>query len=387
MKVVMTSRFHPWHRSSGGGQIAVHEMAKALTLRGHEVHVIYTDENPHKIMVEPPYYSHFVKHQRTLGYIKPVKKKVETLITEERPDIIQGNGPEAYGIKKLSRKTAIPFVMMSHYPSHLTSSLHDFLDYVKFSQTINEVPYKVVTYIEMLMEKRLCELADKVFVPSNFIKEEIIAKYGLARERVVTNYYGVGKRFFEVNRRNADKDRFTLLFVGRLEHQKGVDVLLSSVAELVKEWDDIHLNIIGKGLLQNHYREMTQKLNLEKYVSFLGFVLHNQIVHQYAQSDLFAFPSRYESFGIVVAEAMAVGLPTVTSCEGALPEIVGDAAITVRLNPHEIAKEISLLRRDEDKREILSKRCRERIKKYFTWDITAEKMEKEFDNILVNAPY
>ncbi len=130
----------------------------------------------------------------------------------------------------------------------------------------------------------------------------------------------------------------------------------------------------GHGWLYEETKQLVADLKLEKKVRFLGPVNDLELTILYSLADVFAFPSFYEGFGVPPIEAMACGAPVITSNTSSLPEVVGDAALTI--DPHntdELAKAITRLIGDEKLREELRQRGYKRAQMY-TWPKSAQKM-------------
>ncbi|HEY0753056.1 MAG TPA: glycosyltransferase family 1 protein [Ktedonobacteraceae bacterium] len=130
----------------------------------------------------------------------------------------------------------------------------------------------------------------------------------------------------------------------------------------------------GHGWLYDETRQLVADLKLEKKVRFLGRVSDLELAMLYNLADVFAFPSFFEGFGVPPLEAMACGTPVITANTSSLPEVVGDAALTV--DPHnidELAKAITSLLSDEKLRETLRARGFARAQIY-TWPDSAQKM-------------
>jgi glycosyltransferase involved in cell wall biosynthesis len=109
-----------------------------------------------------------------------------------------------------------------------------------------------------------------------------------------------------------------LLFVGRFDRQKGLDVLLDAFAKARAKRKSLLLDVVGAGVL----RDETLKTHAPKGVVFHGWVGAGEIAEYYARSDLLIVPSRWEGFGLVVAEAMRAGTPVFVSDRGNLPDLV-----------------------------------------------------------------
>jgi glycosyltransferase involved in cell wall biosynthesis len=111
--------------------------------------------------------------------------------------------------------------------------------------------------------------------------------------------------------RTARPDVPVIAALGRLHEQKGFDILLDAVARLRDAGQDFRLVIGGDGEERENLRAQTQRLGLERQVSFQGWIKDRAAF--LAQADLMLIPSRYEPFGLVVIEAMAAGIPVIAS--------------------------------------------------------------------------
>mgnify|MGYP001119511359 CR=1 FL=1 len=108
---------------------------------------------------------------------------------------------------------------------------------------------------------------------------------------------------------HVDQSKLNLVSVGRLCHQKGYDILLKDIADVVKKRQDIHLYIIGDGPEFQTLKKIVEQEALLKYVTFLG---NQENPYAYmSQMDAFVLESRYEGQGIVFWEALALGLPII----------------------------------------------------------------------------
>ncbi|NLN74591.1 MAG: glycosyltransferase family 4 protein [Bacteroidales bacterium] len=118
---------------------------------------------------------------------------------------------------------------------------------------------------------------------------------------------------FYCKRKKRDKKQ--LVAVGKLDFNKNHSMLIDALKLLP---ENICLSIVGDGNMQNSLNKQTKILGLEKRVKFLGSLGNEELPDIYQKSDIFVLPSRYETFGIVLIEAMACGLPVVaTRCQGA----------------------------------------------------------------------
>jgi glycosyltransferase involved in cell wall biosynthesis len=126
-----------------------------------------------------------------------------------------------------------------------------------------------------------------------------------------------------------------VLFVGTLEPRKNISTLLRAYALVPPEFQAMHpLTLIGKkGWGGEDYPALAKTLGIEKNVHFLGYQPNDAVIRAYQHAAVFVYPSLYEGFGLPVVEAMAAGLPVITSTTPALAEVAGDGAILC--DPHD----------------------------------------------------
>ena len=149
---------------------------------------------------------------------------------------------------------------------------------------------------------------------------------------------GVRDHTSEFHRRRADDDRLRVLFVGRMEMRKGPDVLFEAMLPLLIEDPDLELVYVGRDTsatgFDGTYRERwMRRLRMlpgpAARIRFTGHVDEAALQQGYADADIFCAPSRFESFGLVLLEAMQYGIPVVSTHVGGIPEVVGDAGLLV----------------------------------------------------------
>ena len=163
-----------------------------------------------------------------------------------------------------------------------------------------------------------------------------------------------------------------LLFVGVWMSHKNIDRLLIAFSLLREKYPEYKLVITGKP--KPGYRNITDKvreMGLENAVIFPGFVSHELLSALYARASVFMFPSLYEGFGLPPLEAMAAGVPVVSSNVSSMPEVLGDAAWYVNPeDPQDIARGIEDVLSDDLLRERLVDAGHIRARG-FSWDVVA----------------
>ena len=171
--------------------------------------------------------------------------------------------------------------------------------------------------------------ADKVVSLSHGVERDLIQRYGLTANQVVTIYNPIDvAQITELSRQTVPatpswrdvRDVYKVLAVGRLERQKGFDLLIQAAARLHFPWS---LMILGQGSEEEKLRALAARLGVQSRVCFPGFQ-PNPYTYM-AEADLFVLSSRWEGFGHVVAEAMACGVPVLaTRCPSGPDEIIED---------------------------------------------------------------
>lgn len=129
--------------------------------------------------------------------------------------------------------------------------------------------------------------------------------------------------------------------------------------------------------------KLVRRLGLVDKVKFVSGISTEQMVRYYAEAAIAVVPSIYEGFGLPAGEAMACGLPVVSTDGGALPEVVGDAGVIVPVKSAQaLADAIDALLRDPQRREQLGAQARERILEEFSWRVCARQMADYYRQVL-----
>jgi len=173
-----------------------------------------------------------------------------------------------------------------------------------------------------------------------------------------------------------------ILYLGTLEPRKNVERLIEAFIQLKKKQINEKLLISGiKGWDYQSIFDKVASLGVEKEIIFSGFIPNELIPFLYNGASAFVYPSLYEGFGLPVLEAMACGVPVVTSNVSSLPEVAGDAAILI--NPYsvdELADGIWRILSDEELRNQCIEKGIERAKS-FTWERCAMETMKAFNEV------
>jgi glycosyltransferase involved in cell wall biosynthesis len=226
-----------------------------------------------------------------------------------------------------------------------------------------------------------CAHARGVITESQWVKDDIGHRYGLAREKIYSILWGsptehyepVTPQLLDQTKKKFGIDHPFALYPAQTWPHKNHMRLLDAFALLKKE-KDFHLKLICTGN-QNFFwpeiRQHLKELNLVDQVSFLGFVTSSELRALYRLASFMVFPSLFEGGGFPILEAFREGVPVATSAVTSIPEYAGDAVLFFDPNSVEsIAKAVERMYTDATLRADLARRGSERIK-LFSWDKTA----------------
>jgi glycosyltransferase involved in cell wall biosynthesis len=244
----------------------------------------------------------------------------------------------------------------------------------------------------LAVESLVYERADGFLACGPAIVEEVEAEYGVTFQRdrlgIVAHgladdatYYGSA----------PGSDPPSILFVGRLEARKGIDTLLDSVTALAAAGTAFELRIAGDDSLAGPsgmtYREEFERAHpeLAETVRFLGRVDDEALRHEYMTCDVFAAPSRFESFGLILLEAMMFAKPVVSSDIGGMTEIVHDEISGILVRPDDVDALTDALTRlltSPELRGTIGRGGRAAYEARFTVERMAEEAERFYETLL-----
>lgn len=243
------------------------------------------------------------------------KHKLEHALDAFRPDVIHIATPSLLGFFALKYARKRRILVITIYHTHFISYLGYYLSKTPFLVNAMEK----ITRASM---RRFYNACDKIYVPSMRIINELLS-IGIERTRLQLWQRGIdfhtfctGKRDRDYMRRLTGNDKPTLLFVSRLVWEKNLTTLIQ-LYQLLKEkrWEG-NFVVAGDGAAR---RELQAQMH---DALFLGKVEHGQLAILYASSDVFVFTSVSETYGNVVVEAMASGLPCVIADGGGSADLI-----------------------------------------------------------------
>jgi glycosyltransferase involved in cell wall biosynthesis len=290
-------------------------------------------------------------------------------------DIIHDNQSLSYGIWALSRK--IPTVATIHHPISVDRRIA-----IKSVRSFKKKLQHMRWYSFIGMQKRVSRLLPRIITVSEFSKLDIIKEFKVPENRFTVVPNGINTDIFHpVPEIQREKDRIIVTNSADMP-LKGLYYLLQAVHDIAQK-RNIRLTVIGKPKENGGVEKLIEKLKIGHLIDFTGRITDEEFVKQYARASIAVVPSVYEGFGLPVGEAMASGIPVISTTGGALPEVAGDAAVLVPpRNPSALAKAITDLLDDPERAEKLGQAGYKRVMEQFTWKNAAEKTVEAYRETL-----
>jgi glycosyltransferase involved in cell wall biosynthesis len=223
------------------------------------------------------------------------------------------------------------------------------------------------------------------------LETEQYVKLGIKKEKIYHVDHGLVLEDFIIKNRsniferiniNPQKDRY-IIFVGRIDKKKGVDILINSFANIEKNFDDVSLVIVGTGLAdyENELKDLVSKLNLQKVI-FTGFVSENEKLELLELATSFITISHSDVHTIAAQEAMAMGVPIILSKASDWPEIDEyNAGMTIDIDVKSVEIAIKKMLNDENL-STYGENAKRLIKDRFLIESLIPKYEKMFKDVI-----
>jgi glycosyltransferase involved in cell wall biosynthesis len=185
------------------------------------------------------------------------------------------------------------------------------------------------------------------------------------------------------------KGKRVVLFLGRLNFKKGLDILVEAFSILHDEQPDTHLLLVGPDTdgYASQIRGWLHKHEVERYATFTGMLHGAEKLAAFQVARVFVLPSYTENFGIAIIEAMTQGCPVVISNKVNIWREIeqANAGLVTECDAMQTAKAIGKILDDAELANNLVKNGRRLATEHFTWPVAAEKMEKAYQSILANV--
>jgi len=372
---------------AGGISYVIEGLSKALRDKGHEVHVFTRIGNHQSIYEEIEgiryhrcpfnFNSNFVHEMNNM-----CKSMVYYFFETEKViggfDIVHGHDWHVTNalddIKKAGRKVVF--------------TLHS----TQYGRDGNHFNDGVARDIQNL-EWYATYIADRVIVCSHRMKEEAKWLFKLPEWKIRVVYNAVEYSKFDgfIDPWNDVKKWYGIgvfdpvaLFVGRMTYQKGVDMFVEAIPDILKDFPNAKFVFVGDGYMKSQVENRARELGVMHACRFTGYLPEEEKIKWMKACDVVVVPSRNEPFGIVVLEAWACGKPVIATHGTGAGEIVWHDVTGLRVyqNPNSIAWGVKEIFSNMEKAKWMGKNGRNAVEKVFNWKKVAEETLKVYEEVL-----
>jgi len=392
----------------GGGQgVYMRYLSKALVDAGHTVDVIsgppYPHLDPRVRLITLPSLDLFANGLRSLrlhhlkslsniiewlsqltgGFAEPYtfgRRAVKYLRQHGHDyDLIHDNQSLSYGMLQI-QDMGLPLVTTVHHP--ITSDLRIALG---AARTWRERMFIRRWHSFLNMQKKVIKRLRNIVTVSDCSRQDIARDFGLQPSGISLAHNGIDTEVFKPLPGVARNPLRLMATCSADQPLKGLRYLLHAYARLLERYPQLELLLVSKPNPGGKTERLVQRLGLADKVRFVNGISTEQMVQYYAEAAIAVVPSVYEGFGLPAGEAMACGVPVVSTDGGALPEVVGDAGIIVPAkNVDALAKGIETLLRDPQLRDTLGARGKQRIEENFCWRVCARQTTAHYRQVLAH---
>lgn len=381
MKVLLVTESY-WPNADGGA-LFERRLVLGLIEQGHTVQVWAPAKNFHSYVEKDG--SSVIHRERAVTLIFNRKYKVsfwpfrhgKKIIRDFSPDVVHIHNPAFLGrtAMKYSNKHNIPVVATNHLmPENLLLNL-------KWTKSMSSFLYPKIWHYLVKFHNRAQFVTTPTPTALNFLK-----KYGLrAPSKAITN--GIDTKIFRpgissnaVRQKYQLKDLPTLLYLGRVDGEKRIDIILQAVAEIHKT-QPVQLVIAGFGTELKALKQLAQDLKIKDSVIFTGFLDESDKPALYNTCDIFVISSPAELQSIVTLEAMACAKPILAVDVAALHELVTpgkNGYLFAENDYHSLAEEALRLIKEPEKAKKFGQASHEIIAKHHSTSVTFSQYEAAY---------
>lgn len=295
-------------------------------------------------------------------------------------DLVHDNQSLSFGMLEIQR-SGLPLVTTVHHP--ITSDLRIALDAAR-------TPWERILIRRwhhfLSMQKRVVKQLHNVVTVSDCSRQDIAQDFGLQPAGISLVHNGIDTDEFRPLPEVARRPLRLMATASADAPLKGLRYLLLAYARLLKTYPDLELLLVSKPQPGGKTEKLIDRLGLADRIQFVSGISTDEMVRYYAEASIAVVPSVYEGFGLPAGEAMACGVPVVSTNGGALPEVVGDAGVLVPVRDADaLSSAIEALLADPERRAELGYRGRERILERFCWQVCAREMSHYYRQVLQRA--
>jgi glycosyltransferase involved in cell wall biosynthesis len=270
-------------------------------------------------------------------------------------------------------RTSLPVVVTAHSSLGLPGAIEQ-QGFYSGTKLPNEF-LAIMRWYSGHIERGTIESADQVTAVSRAIADELLSRYGrrsTGQIEVLGN--GVDVDLFTPG---VPSDNTSILYTGRLSWSKGLTDLVKSAKLILDQQPDTSFRLAGEGTLKTELKRMVGDIGLSGKFTFLGNLDLRQLIKCYQAATVFVLPSYYEGLPTSLLEAMACGVPVVTTNVGSIPEIVQNnqnGIIVPKGDPRAIAEAVLNLLKDKQKRLRIGRAARKTVELRYDWNKLVDRL-------------
>ena len=404
MKVGLLSyRSHPY---SGGQGIYIKHLSKALKNLGHDVSVLsgppYPELDSGVNLIKIPSLGLFESGERLKAF--RLRFLWSPIDLYEWITVMTGGFPEPYTygkrvLKRLKENNLKLDVLLDN--QSLSSSLLEIQAHYPLAVTIHHPITKdhklemqnAINWKERLsssrwhnflpMQKKVAPQLKNIICVSQSSKEDVISEFKVDEKKITVIPNGIDIGIFKPSSIKKSLSYRIVTTASADIPLKGLRHLILALPRVIRQFPLTSLTVIGKSPEKSNLNKLIDDLNLEDKITFRSGISEKEIVKTYHDSDIAVIPSLYEGFGFGAGEAMACGVPLISTDSGGLKQVIGDAALKIKPGSvNEIEEGILKLFTEEKIRQELAKKGRERMEEFFDWKIAASAYIEVFKKII-----
>lgn len=383
--IYVTNAYHP---IIGGVEKCVGYIAHEIKNKGHHIEVV-TSRNPPSLLKFEIIDSIPVHRLPFYLYRDSLKSAIVTLlgnpyssivflaiVLKLRPCIVhvQFIYHNAFFIEILR-----PILNLFHIPVVVTLHGGDAPNISSYYKQNNPSESKILDWTA----RRLLNNADLVTAVSGRLKNETLEKLPMLKKDIIVIPNGFDPRKF-IYKINSEENKI-ILSIGRLDYQKGFDILLISFEKVSKDYPEWQLFIAGDGQLKDYLKNLANQLKISDRVKFLGMLSTEDLIQQIHESSFVVSASRYEGLSLAALEVLACGKAFISTDVQGADEIIKrnvTGIIIPKENPKEMENAMRLLINNRVLRTELGRNAAIYIGENFTWERTVEKYLALYDDLI-----
>lgn len=365
--------FHPHFTYPGGAGKFVLETGERLAKMGHNVTVLAQSGDEAIIGDYPNIEFKFIGGPlpNTISHwiqLPILMKRIFEITDDMDIDIIfpQVFPANYWGFLFKRKYPDIPCIWYAH---DLSAFIHQ-MEWIKSLKNPIKTLAIISNPVVKLIDYKLVSNVDEIITNSNFTSKFIKKTYN-RNSKII--YPGV-----DITRFTPSNNKKNNIFaISRLIKVKNVDLLLEAISSV----NNAHLYIGGDGEHKEELIRLSNDLNINKRVTFLGKLSEKKLNYYYSTSKIVVFPSVNEPFGIVPIEAMASGTPVIASNSGGVVDSVINGKTGFLVEPNninEMSTKIKEILDDDELCVSMAKKARIHVENNFTWDIAAKRLDELF---------